>query len=74
MISRPETGWSVLSNTPTELYHKDTRNRMMYIYNNLIHILCPKTSSGNILLYYTFDGSTFSKKSNVQLQSGTYTT
>lgn len=74
VISNPETGWSVLSNTPTALYHKDTRNRMMYIYNNLIHILCPKTSSGNILLYYTFDGSTFSKKSDVQLQSGTYTT
>lgn len=74
VISAPDTGWGVISNTPSELYHKDTGNRMMYVYNNLIHILCPKTSQGNVLLYYTFDGSVFSKKSNIQLQSGTQTT
>ena len=64
--------WDEVSGTPSTLYAKNVGDKFLFIYNDIMHIICNKSSSGNIFLHYTQNGSSFQQQSNITLQTGTY--
>ena len=45
--------WDEVSGTPAALYASKIGDKFLFIYNDIMHIICNKSSSGNIFLHYT---------------------
>lgn len=64
--------WDEVPGTPSALYASKIGEKFLFIYNDIMHIICNRSSSGNVFLHYTYNGSAFQQQANITLQTGTY--